>query len=44
MHTNGSLAEQSKNELNTVSDLGPESSGCQWLQWEITKCTLQSVL
>lgn len=25
------LAEQSKNELNTVSELGLESSRCQWL-------------
>lgn len=37
------LTEQPKSELNTVSELGPESSGYQWSQWQIAKCTLQSV-
>lgn len=44
MHTNGSFSRAVKNELNTVSELGPESSACHWLQWQITECTLQSVL
>lgn len=35
------LAEQSKYELNTVSEHCTESSTCRWLQWQITKCTLQ---
>lgn len=36
-------AALSKSERNTVSGPGMESTMCEYLQWQITKCTQQSV-